>query len=125
MIFFPYRMTILFFGVSGLDVLDGLSEVSRQDKADMVDWIYAQQILPNKSHSNLYQCGFRGGSFIGAPYQPTSSQVGSAPMCAYEKKMVGVFISCSGNQQYYVKDYASSLPPTHDLNSVDSISTIF
>ncbi|XP_064390160.1 geranylgeranyl transferase type-1 subunit beta-like [Halichondria panicea] len=68
------RMTILFFGVSGLDVLDGLSEVSCQDKADMVDWIYAQQILPNKSHSNLYQCGFRGGSFIGAPYQPTSSQ---------------------------------------------------
>ena len=66
-------MTILFFGLSGLDLIDSLDVIGDEEKGQIVDWIYAQQILPNQSRSNLYRCGFRGASFIGAPYHPAAA----------------------------------------------------
>ena len=107
-------MTILFFGLSGLDVLDGMNEVSCQDKAEMVDWIYAQQIVPNKSHSNLHQCGFRGGSFIGAPYHPASSQVRCSECVS--KIMGSITVSPLYKAAQATNKYVSRLhpsPPTH------------
>lgn len=60
-------MTLAFFGVSGLDVLGGLDSISAKQKKEIIDWIYAQQILPGQD-GNMDLCGFRGSSFIGAPY---------------------------------------------------------
>ncbi len=57
------RMTILYFGLSGLDLLDSLSVLSDEQKEQMIEWIYSQQIVPNDG--NLHQCGFRGSSFPG------------------------------------------------------------
>lgn len=91
-----YRMTILFFGLSGLDVLDSLSVISDEDRAGMVDWIYSQQILPNTSGSNLHQCGFRGASFIGAPFHSTasSSQVPSPDLLCLEVIGINEGVCC-------------------------------
>ena len=62
------RMTIAFFGLSGLDVLGRLdSIVSAKRKQEMVNWVYAQQILPSQD-SGMDMCGFRGSSCRGAPY---------------------------------------------------------
>jgi len=45
-------MTILFFAVCGLDVLDALDTISAL-KADIISWIYAQQVLPCNSQGEL------------------------------------------------------------------------
>ena len=44
------RMTLLFFGLSGLDILGALNELSGEERAEMVAWIYSQQLLPDKNH---------------------------------------------------------------------------
>lgn len=45
------RLSILFFALSGLDVLDALSMV---DRNIMIEWIYSQQVLPTEdSRSRL------------------------------------------------------------------------
>ena len=85
-------MTLLFFALSGLDLLGSLDDiVSAEEKKNIIEWIYAQQILPDKndpsnlimkhthSHAhihthththtaNMEHCGFRGSSFIGSPF---------------------------------------------------------
>lgn len=38
-------MTVAFFGLSGLDLLDGLNKVNI-DKNDTIQWIYSLQVLP-------------------------------------------------------------------------------
>ncbi|KAK7933199.1 hypothetical protein WMY93_004095 [Mugilogobius chulae] len=59
------RLTIVFFALSGLDVLDALEVI---DKNSMIEWIYSHQVLPTEDQSNLSHCGFRGSSHIGIPY---------------------------------------------------------
>ncbi|CAF90463.1 unnamed protein product, partial [Tetraodon nigroviridis] len=59
------RLTIVFFALSGLDVLDALDAV---DKNVMIEWIYSLQVLPTEDQSNLSRCGFRGSSYMGIPY---------------------------------------------------------
>lgn len=49
------RMTILFFAVCGLDVLDAL-DVTSSIKDDIISWIYAQQVLPT-SQGTVYVRG--------------------------------------------------------------------
>ena len=62
-------MTLAFFGLSGLDLLGALDEnISAQRKQEIIDWIYSQQILPGEGSNNMDNCGFRGASYIGAPY---------------------------------------------------------
>lgn len=44
------RLTIIFFALSGLDVLDALDVI---DRNTMIEWIYSLQVLPTedrKSH---------------------------------------------------------------------------
>ena len=43
---FCSRMTLLFFCLSGLDVLDAV-DFQTERKSEIIDWIYAQQILPD------------------------------------------------------------------------------
>lgn len=41
-----FRLTIVFFALSGLDVLDALDVV---DKNVMIEWIYSLQVLPTEA----------------------------------------------------------------------------
>lgn len=58
------RLTIGFFSLSGLDMLNSLSEIDK-NKDKFIDWIYSLQVLPNEDESNINQCGFRGSNAIG------------------------------------------------------------
>lgn len=41
-------LTVAFFAISGLDLLDGLHLIN-EEKDDIIEWIYSLQILPKKS----------------------------------------------------------------------------
>eukprot|EP01119_Soliformovum_irregulare_P019623 TRINITY_DN625_c0_g1_i1.p1 TRINITY_DN625_c0_g1~~TRINITY_DN625_c0_g1_i1.p1 ORF type:complete len:337 (+),score=22.79 TRINITY_DN625_c0_g1_i1:3-1013(+) len=65
------RLTLLYFVVAGLDIL---GELDRVNKEQLVSYIYAQQVLPDKDDPDrlVGNCGFRGGSFYGRPYNPNN-----------------------------------------------------
>nr|XP_053633943.1 geranylgeranyl transferase type-1 subunit beta-like [Cherax quadricarinatus] len=58
------RMTVLFFALSGLDLLDGLQEISKKEREHIVDWIYSLQIVPSDDKDQLASAGFRGGTSL-------------------------------------------------------------
>ncbi|CAG8457378.1 10309_t:CDS:2 [Paraglomus occultum] len=89
------RMTLAFFGLGGLDLLNMIETIySAEQREQWIDWIYAQQILPDKDNPgkllntllrsnvprlkfqslrpwlelNRHICGFRGSPFSGLPY---------------------------------------------------------
>lgn len=62
------RMTILFFGVCGLDILNALDTIQPNERDQIIEWIYAQQVLPDKTGITDAYCGFRGGSYMGTPF---------------------------------------------------------
>ena len=45
---FLCRMTVAFFAISGLDVLNAL-HVLDKDRESIISWIYSLQVLPNSS----------------------------------------------------------------------------
>jgi geranylgeranyl transferase type-1 subunit beta len=45
----PNRLTLLYFTISGLDILGALDRV--EDKQRIIDWVYALQVLPSASDS--------------------------------------------------------------------------
>lgn len=47
-------MTIAFFAVSGLDVVDSLDLISDKLRNDIINWMYRLQIVPKE---NELQCG--------------------------------------------------------------------
>lgn len=49
-LYFHYRLTIAFFALSGLDVLDSL-DVITDEKEKIIDWIYSLQVLPDAQNS--------------------------------------------------------------------------
>ena len=62
-------MTILFFGVCGLDILNSLDVIRSYEREQIIEWIYAQQVLPDSTgETTETYCGFRGGSFLGVPF---------------------------------------------------------
>jgi geranylgeranyl transferase type-1 subunit beta len=56
------RMSLLYFCLSGLDLLNVLFTLDERNQ--FIRWIYAQQVY----NSKLQTAGFRGGSFAGAPF---------------------------------------------------------
>lgn len=52
------RLSIAFFAVSGLDVLNALDDINDL-KESICDWIYSLQVLPTKD-GNMEKCGFQG-----------------------------------------------------------------
>ncbi|CAG8483829.1 2741_t:CDS:2 [Paraglomus brasilianum] len=67
------RMTLAFFGLGGIDLLNKIETIySPVQREQWIDWIYAQQILPDKDNPELNRqiCGFRGSPFSGLPYNP-------------------------------------------------------
>lgn len=41
-------MTLAFFGISGLDILNELDTFSNDTKNELIDWIYSLQIVVDK-----------------------------------------------------------------------------
>ena len=79
------RMTMLYFCLSGLDVLGALqAKVGEKEAKEIIEWIYAQQVLPppvsggsgavGSEQPDYSRCGFRGGSSLGVPHDPHRSQ---------------------------------------------------
>lgn len=52
-------MTIAFFAVCGLDVLERLDLLSDEMKKEIIDWVYSYQIVPSKT-------GPKTGGFVGS-----------------------------------------------------------
>ncbi|KAJ2789623.1 geranylgeranyl transferase type-1 subunit beta, partial [Coemansia linderi] len=72
------RMTFVQLCLVGLAALGKLDEVcSAEDKRQMIEWIYAQQVLGDGTELNAAYCGFRGGSLFGphdlCDYVPANS----------------------------------------------------
>lgn len=42
-----HRVTVAFFALSALDVLNALDDIGH-DKQDIINWIYTNQVLPTK-----------------------------------------------------------------------------
>jgi len=69
------RMTLLFFCISGLDLLGALDDALTPDiKQKTIEWIYAQQIHPDPKIGNIGQCGFRGSPFLGHKFEPNATE---------------------------------------------------
>ena len=45
---FYFRVTVAFFALSGLDILNSLHVVEK-NKKDIIEWFYSNQKLPGKS----------------------------------------------------------------------------
>ncbi|PKC04350.1 protein geranylgeranyltransferas-like protein type I beta subunit [Rhizophagus irregularis] len=79
------RMTLAFFCLSGLDLLGALeSEIPEERRKTWIDWIYAQQILPDERNPEINEkiCGFRGSPFSGLPFDPNGSRESRLPFDA-------------------------------------------
>eukprot|EP00246_Nothoceros_aenigmaticus_P012022 TRINITY_DN353_c0_g1_i5.p1 TRINITY_DN353_c0_g1~~TRINITY_DN353_c0_g1_i5.p1 ORF type:complete len:108 (+),score=0.17 TRINITY_DN353_c0_g1_i5:185-508(+) len=64
------RLSLAYFVMSGLDILDALNEVSAPD---IVDWVYSLQVLPLHNPAVLSVTppdvyGFRGSQSVGFQY---------------------------------------------------------
>ena len=71
------RLTFAFFAISGIDMLDSLSEFSNQEKKEAIEWIYKLQVcgagpisgfqasptLPKEA--TKYQCGHLAMTYTG------------------------------------------------------------
>nr|CAD7425644.1 unnamed protein product [Timema monikensis] len=60
------RLTIAFFAISGLDILNGTSDLEDERKNEIIEWLYRLQVVPNNSgeKENLDRCGFQGSTTI-------------------------------------------------------------
>ena len=71
------RLTFAFFAISGLDILDSLSELSNEQKEEAIEWIYKLQISGAGSKSGFqasttlpkeatkYECGHLAMTYTG------------------------------------------------------------
>ncbi|BES87689.1 Protein geranylgeranyltransferase type I, beta subunit [Nesidiocoris tenuis] len=53
------RLSIVFFSISGLEILGALSDYNESTKKSMCDWIYSLQIHPDED-GDCSKCGFQG-----------------------------------------------------------------
>ncbi|XP_039291534.1 geranylgeranyl transferase type-1 subunit beta isoform X2 [Nilaparvata lugens] len=57
------RVSIAFFAISGLDVLDAINTLEESKRKNICDWLYSLQVLPNDS-GDCSCCGFQGSSTL-------------------------------------------------------------
>ncbi|RHZ89892.1 hypothetical protein Glove_9g99 [Diversispora epigaea] len=92
-----HRMTLTFFALSGLDLLGVLeTEIPKERRDQWVNWIYAQQILPDENNPEINEkiCGFRGSPFSGLPFNPNGSRVSNLPFDAANLAMTYTALAC-------------------------------
>ncbi|XP_029208313.2 geranylgeranyl transferase type-1 subunit beta-like isoform X1 [Acropora millepora] len=101
------RVTVAFFALSGLDILNSLHLVE-PNKKEIIEWIYHNQKLPATSDDEaLLRCGFRGSS-------TTASDKSFKGICDYD---------CSHIAMTYTA-LASLLILGDDLSRVDKVAVI-
>lgn len=61
--FFNCRVTIAFFAVCGLDILNSLDLLTDEKRKEIINWVYRHQVIPKES-SELKCGGFQGSSTI-------------------------------------------------------------
>ncbi|KAF4524457.1 hypothetical protein B566_EDAN011880, partial [Ephemera danica] len=66
------RLTIAFFSISGLDVLNRLDLLNESEKKDIIEWVYRLQVLPDDDETSWHRCGFLGSSTIS--FTPSSKE---------------------------------------------------
>ncbi|XP_050434574.1 geranylgeranyl transferase type-1 subunit beta [Adelges cooleyi] len=57
------RLTILYFVLVGLDILDGLDLLTDEYKKDIIEWVYRLQLVPSETVP-IYKCGFMGSTTV-------------------------------------------------------------
>jgi geranylgeranyl transferase type-1 subunit beta len=64
------RMCLAYFCISALDLIHPENKVNTK----IIHWVYSMQIHPTSTYpADEGYCGFRGGSFLGSPFNPKSS----------------------------------------------------
>ena len=48
-----FRMTVAFFAISGLDMMDALEVLDKDGRQKYIDWIYSLQVLPSDSGNTV------------------------------------------------------------------------
>ncbi|KAG9302299.1 hypothetical protein G9A89_008790 [Geosiphon pyriformis] len=79
------RMTLAYFCLSGLELLNALdTSFTKERRRGWIDWIYAQQILPDSNNPALNEkiCGFRGSPFSGSHFDPNGTLSSRLPFDA-------------------------------------------
>uniref|UniRef100_H2YT29 Geranylgeranyl transferase type-1 subunit beta n=1 Tax=Ciona savignyi TaxID=51511 RepID=H2YT29_CIOSA len=63
------RLTVAFFALSGLGVLDALDAIPDKDKQEIIEWIYTLQVVGNKASdmetTNNYDCSHIAMTYTG------------------------------------------------------------
>lgn len=57
------RLTILYFIVIGLDILDGLESLTDSYKKEIIEWVYRLQLEPSEDFP-VHKCGFMGSTTV-------------------------------------------------------------
>ncbi|XP_050543420.1 geranylgeranyl transferase type-1 subunit beta [Daktulosphaira vitifoliae] len=57
------RLTILYFVLIGLDVLDGLDLLTEEHKRSIIEWVYGLQLVPSENVLD-HKCGFMGSTTV-------------------------------------------------------------
>lgn len=57
------RLTILYFILIGLDILDDLGSLTDDYKRTIVEWVYRLQLVPNEN-CPVHKCGFMGSTTV-------------------------------------------------------------
>ena len=51
-------MTLLYFVLAGLDLLDAVNQIPETKRFEIVEWIYGQQVLPDSTRLRTWVTHF-------------------------------------------------------------------
>eukprot|EP01130_Rhizamoeba_saxonica_P012526 TRINITY_DN5283_c0_g2_i1.p1 TRINITY_DN5283_c0_g2~~TRINITY_DN5283_c0_g2_i1.p1 ORF type:complete len:346 (+),score=63.55 TRINITY_DN5283_c0_g2_i1:14-1051(+) len=70
------RVVISYFALTSLDILGLLDKYFDQDRKNaVIEYLYALQVVPPTDHESHPNCGFRGSTFFGTPYDPNHEHI--------------------------------------------------
>lgn len=75
------RLTMAFFAISGLDILNALDVLDDEKKEHIIGWIYRLQVVPDGSESSWKKCGFQGSSTL--IYQRDEAECSTTYECGH------------------------------------------
>ncbi|KAJ8884281.1 hypothetical protein PR048_016138 [Dryococelus australis] len=62
------RLTLAFFAISGLDILNALDSFNEDEKSEICGWIYKLQVVPIEGEEESWdRCGFQGSTTLCLP----------------------------------------------------------
>jgi geranylgeranyl transferase type-1 subunit beta len=73
------RLTLAYFVLNSLNLLNQLDDDKLVDKKKTIDWIYSLQVVPdaNDPNHNEQNFGFRGSPFFGTEFNPQCKSCGT------------------------------------------------